>query len=95
MRHPFLALVFAIISISSVVLLIGPIRTEADNNYYLNLQISNPYTLALELEVKCDWQPDREKYKYYRKIYIPRKTITNLSFPHHLKTCELWPRIDW
>ena len=72
-----------------------PRKTTAENNYYLDLQISNPYSLALELEVKCDWQSDRAKYKYYRKVYIPRKTVTNLSFPNHLKTCELWPRIDW
>lgn len=78
-----------------VMLFSFPRRAEAENNYYIDLRISNPYSLALNLEVKCDWQSDSNKYKYYRVINIPRKTITTLTFPNQLRSCELWPKIIW
>lgn len=56
---------------------------------------NNPYSLRVQLEVKCDWNGKERKYSYYKKIEINGKSKTILLVPGHMKKCEIWPKIKW
>jgi len=55
----------------------------------------NPYSLDVELEVKCDHDFKTGKFLYYRKIVVPGKASKTIRVPASLKKCQIWPKISW
>lgn len=71
------------------------INREQEAQNKVELQVSNPYRLQMNLEVKCDWDRDMEQYMLHKKIEIPAKKITIIRLPNNLKKCEVWPQIKF
>ncbi len=55
------------------------------------LDIRNPFSIELLLEVKCDVIPGTSKYRYYNKFVVPGKRKFVLRVPSNLRYCECWP----
>lgn len=68
-------------------------NTKQDSQ--VELQANNPYSLQLNLEIKCDWDMDIEEYAFHKHIEILPKKTTVIQLPNRLKKCELWPKIKF
>jgi len=65
--------------------------SDAANDKTTELEVNNVYKVRLVLEVKCDYQWETKKYKYYQIITIPKKGRMTLLVPSSLRRCEIWP----
>jgi hypothetical protein len=61
----------------------------------VKIEVNNPYSLTIQLEVKCDYLPKRNNFQYHTFIVVPGKKQTILKVPNHLKKCQIWPKIRW
>lgn len=59
------------------------------------IQAANPYSFDVRLEVKCDYEWQKNQYRFYRIIVVPGKRNTQVSVPNSLKFCEIWPKVLW
>ncbi len=55
------------------------------------LMVGNPYRASLKLEVKCDWVHEKQQYRFYRIINVPKKTNITIVTPQNMRFCEIWP----
>lgn len=61
----------------------------------VKIEVNNPYSLTIQLEVKCDYSSKTDRFQYHTFIVVPGKKQTILKVPNHLKKCQIWPRIRW
>lgn len=54
------------------------------------LDIRNPFKVTIYIEVKCDNIVGTLKYRYYKKIRIPKKGGYKIIVPNNLRYCEIW-----
>lgn len=67
----------------------------APSSSQVQLEVNNPYSLQVNVEIKCDWDPDIEEWMFHRFIQVPGKKMTVVSIPNKLKNCQLWPKIKF
>jgi hypothetical protein len=64
-------------------------RQEKDQN--VTLDIKNTFPISVILETKCDIIPGTfNKYKFFKRITIPKNGRYLLKVPNNLKYCECW-----
>jgi len=61
----------------------------------MTIQVTIPYSIGVRLEVKCDWEWQKNAYKFHKFILVPSKQPTTIRIPNYLKSCEAWPKLDW
>lgn len=59
----------------------------------VTIQAANPYSFDVRLEVKCDWEWQRGRYRFHQFIVVPGKKSTMISVPNSLRFCEIWPKV--
>lgn len=72
-------------------LIILALLSTLTNTPTTKLEVYNPYTVELKLEVKCDHDYKTNKYKYYKIVTIRRQSNITLYTPQNLNRCEIWP----
>jgi hypothetical protein len=61
----------------------------------VTIQTANPYSFDVRLEVKCDWEWQKGKYRFHQFITVPGKKQMLIRVPNSLKLCEIWPKVIW
>lgn len=61
----------------------------------VTIKIANPYRFDIRLEVKCDWEWQKGKYRLHQFITVLGKRQTMIFVPNYLKSCEIWPKVIW
>jgi len=61
----------------------------------VDITIYNPYSLTVNIEVKCDYDRLGKKFLFQRHIIIKGKGATRISVPKHHKRCQIWPHIEF
>lgn len=57
----------------------------------VTLNIQNTFPISVVLEAKCDIVPGTfNKYRFYRRITVPKNGKFSLRVPSNLKSCEIW-----
>jgi hypothetical protein len=56
----------------------------------VNIAINNSYGVGVEIECKCDFNNKIQKYDYYHRFYISKRSAKTISVPSNLKNCEIW-----
>jgi hypothetical protein len=69
------------------------LKTQAPD--ITELQVSNPYSMDVEMEVKCDWDHTKQKFKFQKKFQFPSKSVTWVTIPRGSYRCQLWPRVNF
>lgn len=64
---------------------------KAEEQKYTKIQVFSPYSIGMRLETKCDWIPEKKKYKYFKRFSVPGKSQMTIEVPQGLKSCEIWP----
>lgn len=59
----------------------------------VTIQTANPYSFAVRLEVKCDWDWRSGRYAFHQWLVVPGKKQTLIKVPNNLKFCEIWPKV--
>jgi hypothetical protein len=59
----------------------------------VTIQTANPYRFSVRLEVKCDWDWQKGRYRFHQFIVVPGKQQTQIKVPNNLRFCEIWPKI--
>jgi len=59
------------------------------------IQTANPYRFDVRLEVKCDWEWQKGRYRFHQFIVVPAKQQTMIRVPNSLGFCEIWPKVIW
>ena len=74
--------------------MVGPILTTlargSTENHYVNITIFNSWPVSVLLESKCNFNYETQKYSFYKKIFIPKRSNRTLSVPNGLTNCEVW-----
>jgi hypothetical protein len=55
-----------------------------------NIHIHNTHAVGVLLETKCDFNYKTQSYKFYKRIFVPKKDDRTISVPYGLKECEIW-----
>ena len=58
------------------------------------IQISNPYSFNVEVEVKCDWVNEKHEFDFHRKLVFMAGQVTRVEIPKTQRNCELWPYVQ-
>lgn len=59
------------------------------------LEVNNPYSLTVNLKVKCDYDYNKKEFMFQRLISVKGKSNMLISLPAGLKRCQIWPKIKW
>lgn len=59
------------------------------------ITIHNPYSFAVRMETKCDWNHRRRKFDFRKVFILPAKGRYILKVPKKHNRCEIWPKIMW
>jgi len=90
MRVSALVLLFAVVSSHGY----GREPEAVPQSGTVVIQTANPYTINVDLEVKCDWEWRKGKYLFHKFITVPGKRKVLINVPNNLKFCEIWPKIS-
>lgn len=75
-------------------ILVGLAKGEMFNkNNNTKIIAYNPYSMKVELEVKCDYNSKRGEFTYHRFFVIPKKSNVVIVVPNLLKECQVWPHV--
>lgn len=72
-----------------------PDAVPSETRAAVAIQTANPYSFAVRLEVKCDWEWQKGRYRFHQFIVVPGKRQTLIRVPSNLKFCEIWPKVIW
>jgi len=59
----------------------------------VTIQTANPYRFDVRLEVKCDWEWQKSRYRFHQWLIVPSKKQTLIKVPNTLTSCEIWPKV--
>jgi len=87
-----MALLMGLVVISP--LIIGSARGEpASIPTMIPIEVNNPYyVIDFRFEIKCDWDPKTNQYKYRDVVVIPAKEKGIVRIPANSIRCEAYPR---
>jgi len=57
----------------------------------IQLTINNPYSITVDVELKCDYDRSQQGFKHYKRVTIKKKGSVTIMLPKHLKKCQIWP----
>jgi hypothetical protein len=85
-----------ITAILALLLTMGLIAfSHADTGNYVYLRVNNPYSMDVQIELKCDWDDSKKEYKIHRMLHIKAKTMPTIVLPRTMRNCEMWPHIEF
>jgi len=90
----FLKVLIVVLSLVLVWIMMFKIA-NASPKRFTTLQINNGYFLSVSTEIKCDFDPTTQRYKYHQFVNVRSKSKTYVDVPWGMKFCELWPKIKW
>lgn len=94
-------LVIALVFLAIVALAFGHRRPQRDPDAVpagtgvVVIQVANPYRFGVEMEVKCDWEWQKKRYRFHQFIVAAAKRQTLIKVPNNLGFCEIWPHVVW
>jgi len=59
------------------------------------ITIHNPYSFAVRMEAKCDWNYRRKKFDFHKAFILRAKGRYVLKVPKKHNRCEIWPKVIW
>jgi hypothetical protein len=57
------------------------------------IQAANPYRFDVKLLIKCDWEWQKGKYRFYQLVVMPGRRQTLIRVPNDMRFCEVWPHV--
>lgn len=61
----------------------------------VEITVHNPYYFSTRLEVKCDHDYKKRRFRYHRFITVYGKHNTIIRMPNNMKRCQIWPKVQW
>jgi len=59
------------------------------------IQAFNPYRIDVSLEIKCDHDWLKGRYRFHQFVAVPGKGRADIVAPNNMARCEIWPKIKW
>lgn len=84
------SVIAALIGLFSLSFAVGSLLTKQE---VTNLYVRNPYSMSVDLLVKCDWTG--KYYRFNSTIRIPPKTDNTIFVPMGMKKCEIYPHVNF
>ncbi len=63
--------------------------------HFLEVELNNPYRFGVELEVKCDWNIDKNDFEFKKFYFIKPGDKLKIMFPKYYHECQVWPDHSW
>jgi len=70
-----------------------PLEASESQQQTVNVTSYNPYSLEVQVEVKCDHTSTG--WTYYKKAIIHGNSKLTLHIPSNVRNCQIWPKILW
>jgi len=82
------------ILIATIISLLALLSIPVKQNTVI-LEVNNPYSMEVRLEVKCDHDWTLNRFRFHRFISVGANQGTTIAVPNNLKRCQIWPKVIW